>query len=71
MGLGHMDWIDLAQDRDGWQALVNVVINLQVPYNAENLLSTLGHVGFSGRTLLHGIQLQTSHLLYYLKCCQT
>jgi hypothetical protein len=25
-----MDWIDLAKDRDRWQALVNVVMNLQV-----------------------------------------
>jgi hypothetical protein len=28
---GGMDWIQLAQDRDRWQALVNVVMNLQVP----------------------------------------
>ena len=27
---GDMDWIDLAQDRDGWQALVNAVMNLRV-----------------------------------------
>jgi hypothetical protein len=26
-----MDWIALAQDRDRWQVLVNVVMNLQVP----------------------------------------
>jgi len=31
VGYGDMDWIELAQDRDRWGALVNAVMKLWVP----------------------------------------
>ena len=31
MGCGYMDWIGLAQGRDGWQRLVSAAMNLRVP----------------------------------------
>jgi hypothetical protein len=31
VGWGDVDWIDLAQDRNSWRAVVNSVLNLRVP----------------------------------------
>ena len=36
---GVMDWIELAQDRGRWRALVNAVMHLLVPLNAGNFLT--------------------------------
>ena len=37
---GGMDWTELAQDRDRWRTLVNTVMNLRVPLNAGNFLTS-------------------------------
>ena len=40
VGCGYMDWIGLAQDRDRWRTLVSAVMNLRVPWNAGNFLTS-------------------------------
>jgi len=39
VGCGDMEWIKLAQDRNGWRGHVYVVIKLWVPYNGGNFLT--------------------------------
>jgi hypothetical protein len=46
---GGMDWINLAQDRDQWRALVNTIMNLQAPYNVGKFLSSCSTGGCSRR----------------------
>ena len=48
-----MDWIDLAQGRGRWWAVVNTVMNFRVPKNAASFLTSWGPVSFSGKILLH------------------
>jgi hypothetical protein len=39
-----------------WLAFLNAVMNLRVPYNAGNFLTSLEPVSFSRRILLHGVK---------------
>ena len=55
MGCGHLDWIGLAQDRDRLRTLVSAVMNLRVPWNTGNFLTSCKPVSCSGRTLHHGV----------------
>ena len=40
VGCGYMDCIGVAQDRDRWRTLVSAVMNLRVPWNAGNFLTS-------------------------------
>jgi len=55
VGCGGMDWIELAEDRDRWWALVTAVMNLGVAYSAGNFLTSYKPVSFSRRTPLHEV----------------
>ena len=40
MGCGGLDWINLAQDMDGYRALVKAIMNFRVPFNVGNFLTS-------------------------------
>jgi hypothetical protein len=52
IGWDGMDWIDLAQDRDQWRALVTPVLTLRGPDTALKFLSGCTIGGFSTRAQL-------------------
>jgi hypothetical protein len=50
--------IELVQDRDGWRALVNVVMTHKIPKKGGNSLMSQEPVSFSRRILLHEVSKQ-------------
>jgi hypothetical protein len=50
-----MDWIRLAQERDLWRAELNTVMNLRVPGNVGNFLSSCTVGSFSRRAQLRRV----------------
>ena len=66
---GYMDRIRLAQDRYRWRALVSAVVNLRVPWNAGNFLTSCKLVSFSRRTLQHGVSEWVSKFIFYRITC--
>jgi hypothetical protein len=50
-------WTVLAQERDQWKGLVNMVMILRVPLNVGKLLSNCKTDSFSRRVQLHGVSI--------------
>jgi hypothetical protein len=55
IGWDGVAWIDLAQDRNRWSALVDMVMNLRVPYNAGKLSSGCTTDGRYSSAQLHTV----------------
>jgi len=55
VGGGCEDWVEFAQDRDRWWALMSTVMNLRVPKMRGISRLAAEPVSFSRRTLFHGV----------------
>jgi hypothetical protein len=72
-GWGGINWINLIPDSDRWTAVVNTVMNLWVPLNAGEFLSSCTSGGVSRRDQLLGgcfiLNRQVSRVLAFHKHC--
>jgi hypothetical protein len=66
-----MDGIHLAEGEDQWWALVNMVMNFQVPEKAGNFLTRRGTISFSKRTLLHLVSFSWNIKILYTATIET
>jgi len=53
--VGGMERIDLAQATDRWWDILKVVMDIHVPKNSGNFLTSWGSVSFSKKTVVHGV----------------
>jgi hypothetical protein len=67
VGWGDVAWIGLAQDRNRWRALVNLVLNLRVPRNAGKLWSGLASSGLSSSAQLHRVSSNHIHIYSHIR----
>jgi hypothetical protein len=57
----------VAQDTDHWMALVNMIMNLQVPQNVGKFLNGLATCSFSRRAQLHKLVTIVKTLTYLIQ----
>jgi hypothetical protein len=57
------DWLDLAQNRESWRPVLDVVMKFRVPQNAENFFGILVAVSLSERRILHGVSHEYTNLV--------
>jgi hypothetical protein len=52
---GGTNWTNLAQDRDDWRALVNMIMNIWVSYNINKFLNSCTTGSFLRRAQFHEV----------------